>query len=191
MKTSNGTRAPLDAYYRDENGKISQVSPDEMVAASERVAQAFFNIDGLDSRKLMPYPHDPFHESSLWMKYDHLSVRDRLDQLNLPDVEKAYFECMMNTIGSSPGTEIAFQEPLRWYAMGGHSMAGLFEIIQTYKLGKGGQTRFAKAMYDDFRGHTLLNTEIKQVNTRQNGVDLVTSDGKTLSAKFVICTIPL
>ncbi|PKS12480.1 hypothetical protein jhhlp_000686 [Lomentospora prolificans] len=97
----------------------------------------------------------------------------------------------MNSIGSAPGKDIGFIEPLRWYALGGHSMTGMFEIIETFKLGNGGQTRFARSILSDYRGHLRMNTSVEKVEQRHGGVTVTTKDGDSLKARAIVCTIPL
>ena len=60
----------------------------------------------------MPYPFELFREA-LWTKYDHLSIRARLNQIEGSKEDKIIFETLMGTIGSVPGTDIGFVEPLR------------------------------------------------------------------------------
>lgn len=126
LKTSAGTFAPEKQEFRSASGTVEELSIAESGAVLERVAKMFFTIDGLDSRSLMPYPHDSLRKPALWMGYDHLSVRDRLDQLHdIPQWEKDLFESNVNTFGSAPGTDIGFVEALRWFALGGHTLAGV------------------------------------------------------------------
>ena len=161
-----------------------------MDASLEKIAKDFFTIDGHTSRELMPYPFEPFREA-LWTRYDHLSIRTRLDQINGPKKAKDIFEALMGTIGSAPGTDIGFVEPLRWFALGGHTVTGMFEVIETYKLGAGGQTSLARSILGDCRGHIKMNTLVERIDQGQSGVMVTTQDGGQLKAKYVISTIPL
>lgn len=114
----------------------------------ERIARLFFTVDGKTSRELMSYPHDPFKEPAFWLKYDQLSVEDRL---NSPDGvsswEKDPSESNVNTFGSASGNDIVFTEALRWYALGGYSMAGIFELAGVCKFGNGGCARNLHRLY--------------------------------------------
>lgn len=99
----------------------------------------------------MPYSHEIFRQLVRWLKYDHLSAKDRLDQLDIPQFEKDVFDTLISTFGAVPRSECGFTEVLRWYALGGHSMAGVFELAGVYKLGKGGMTSFANAILSDYK----------------------------------------
>ncbi|KAJ4176745.1 hypothetical protein NW755_014247 [Fusarium falciforme] len=191
IKTSNGTFTPEKVYYSGPNGESMVLSEAELNRRIEPIAKAFFTIDGLTSHDLMPYPHQPFYQPSPWVRYDHLSIKDRLAQIDGSDDDKALFETLVNTIGSDKSSEIAFVEPLRWYALGGHTMAGMFEIIESYKLGPGGQTLFARSILNEYRGHLKFETAIGKIEQEPRGVTITAEDGTTYKAKSVVCTIPL
>ncbi|KAI5457567.1 flavin-containing amine oxidase [Mariannaea sp. PMI_226] len=191
IKTSNGTFAPEHVWFKAPSGELKPMTEKELYARVEPIAQAFFTIDGLTSRELMPYPHEPFSQPSPWTRYDHLSIKDRLDQIDGADEDKAIFETLVGTIGSDKGSEIGFVEPLRWYALGGHSISGMFEIIESYKLGPGGQTLFARSILDEYRGHVKFETVIDKIEQTSRSVNVTAKGGATYRAKHVVCTIPL
>lgn len=194
MKSSAGTLEPEKTYYQQAGAQVQQVDSAEFGQIVQSVADNFFDIDGMTSRKLMPFPHDPFREPAPWKKYDHLTVRQRLDQLDLPALDKEYFESTVNSYGSAPGTEIGFVEALRWYALGGHNMAQVFELAGIYKLGKGGMTSFGRLILQDARCDILLDTVISEIiSTDASGLGTVKSQNGQwiLKAKAIISTIPL
>jgi lysyl oxidase-like protein 2/3/4 len=192
LKASAGTIAPEKQEFKSSSGDIEEVSSAEGGVVLERVAQRFFTIDGLNSRSLMPYPHDSLRDPAPWRKYDHLSVHDRLDQLHdIPQPEKDLFESNINTFGSAPGKDIGFVEALRWFALGGHSIAGIFEMAGIHKIGKGGMTSLASAILDEYTGDRLFNTVVAEIHHVESGVELSTTDRRTLRAKAIISTIPL
>ncbi|KAK6386896.1 hypothetical protein LTS17_000160 [Exophiala oligosperma] len=196
LKTSAGTLAAQKTYYKQsESGLVEEMDGAALAQITQDVAEKFFTIDGLSSRDLMPYPHDPFREPALWKKYDHLTVRQRLDQLkDIPGIHKGYFESNVNTFGSARSSEIGFTEALRWYALGGHNMTQVFELAGIYKLGKGGMTSFSRSVLQEFRGDILFDTIVTEIiQDDASGVVVIkTNDGKcSFKAKAAICTIPL
>ncbi|KAF5228564.1 hypothetical protein FAUST_10994 [Fusarium austroamericanum] len=194
LKTSNGTLKPEVTYWQKNAGTKSVLEPKAMedaMEAAEKLARKVFSVDGYTSKELMPYPHDPARPAP-WRKYDHLSVRDRLDTItDESDENKAYFQGLTNTFGTSPSNEIGFTEALRWYALGGHSLTQLFEEAGLYKLGNGGMTSFAKAIFDDYSGAALFSTEITKISQTRDEATITTKDGRSLSASRIVCTIPL
>ena len=192
LKPSAGMLAPKKQFFKYASHPIEEVSIQDAATMLERVAKRFFAIDGLDSRLLMPYPHDPLREPAPWRQYDNLSVKDRLDQLSdIPDRERALFGSNISTFGSAPGKDMGFVDALRWYVLGGHSMAGVFEKAGFYKLGNGGMTAFARAILNDYRGDILFNSPVAGIAQVEEVVTINTLQGRTLRAKAAISTIPL
>ncbi|KAJ5752126.1 hypothetical protein N7520_009043 [Penicillium odoratum] len=192
LKTSAGTIAPEKQEFKTALGETEEMSIAEDGAALERVAEEFFTIDGLNSRSLMPYPHDSLREPAPWRKYDHLSVQDRLDQLHdIPQRMKDLFGSNINTFGSAPSKDIGFVEALRWFALGGHTIAGVFEMAGIYKIGKGGMTSLAHAILNEYTGDRLFNTVVAEISHIASGIELSTTSGLILRAKSIISTIPL
>ncbi|KAK1463670.1 lysyl oxidase-like protein 2/3/4 [Colletotrichum cuscutae] len=191
LKTSSGTAAVEHTFYTPQNSRPALVDTLATNLAVQNAADAFFSIDGLSSRELMPYPHDPFRLPALWTKYDHLSAKDRLDQLDVSQRDKDLFDAMISSFGAVPGSECGFTEVLRWYALGGHSMAGTFELAGMYKLGGGGMTSLARAILDDYCGHVVFNAVVEKVEQRGSTVVVFTKNGRRFEAKYCISTIPL
>ncbi|CAJ0544187.1 Ff.00g034910.m01.CDS01 [Fusarium sp. VM40] len=191
LKTSAGTASAQSTTYTAAFSTPHNLDGGETSSATQRAADAFFSIDGLSSRDLMPYPHDPMRQPALWMKYDHLSAKDRLDQLDIPQIEKDLFDGMISSFGSAPGSHCGFTEVLRWYALGGHSMAGVFEHAGIFKLGKGGMTSLARSIISEYRGNLLLETTINAIEQDRDGVTLFAKNGRKFQASHVISTIPL
>lgn len=145
----------------------------------------------------MPFPHDPFREPATWKKYDHLSVKDRVEQMRVTgkfgDSDLDIFEGITNGSGLTGAEKRGFTEFLFWWALGGHSMAGITEANGVWKIGNGGMTEFARRVLGDFGGDVVAGAEVRSI--RQEGghspvkVDL--KDGRCIQAGRVISTIPL
>ena len=192
LKTSGGTFAPERVTFKATQSPHRNISVGESEEIIDRVAKAFFTVNGHDSRALLPYPHDPFREPALWKNYDHWTVKDRLNRLEgFSQYEKALFESNVSSFGSAPGKDIGFTEALRWYALGGHSFRSVLETAGTYKLGNGGMTSFARAIMNEFSGDMLFNSTVREINNLASEVQVVTTRGELLKSKAVISTIPL
>lgn len=192
---------------------MQTIPPDTVAEPAQRVADAFFSPGGQPSRYWMPYPHDPLRNNSgpppssssssssssspaqqPWHTLDHLSVADRLAQLGdaFSAEEKDVFETLVASFGSAPGADIGFVEALRWYALGGHSMQGVFELAGVYKLGGGGMTGFAREVAGEFCGDKVFGAVVERVEQDGEGVRVVVArETRVFKAKQVVCTVPL
>lgn len=192
LKPTAGTFALERMFYKPSHGELEEVDPAKTYADLEDVAVKLFEIDGLSSRKLMPFPHDPFREPAPWKKYDHLTVRQRLDQLDIPTRQKDLFDTLMSSLGSAPGSKTGLVEVLRWYALSGHTLAHMFESAGAYKIGKGGMTSLARAILKDGEFDLALNTTVADVLQERPGeVVIRCRSGTQYKAKVAVTTIPL
>jgi len=152
----------------------------------------FFTVDGLTARQLMPWPMDVFHEPAPWKRYDHLSIRNRLDSMPLLTKEARNLIEMNYTANSgTDAANTAFSGALRWYALGGYTFAGTTAVSGTYKIGDGGMTALANAMARELNCNRSFGTEVTAITQDDEGVTLQTKGGNTLTAGHVVCTIPL
>ena len=170
--------------------ELEEARPD-LLDTIEKIALDFFAVDGLNSRELLPWPHDPYRQPALWRKYDHLSAQARLEQLPLPKEQKDVFACYVGLFGCCDLADASFFEILRWYALSGHSIAGVYEYTSTYKLGHGGMTSFARAILSEYSGHCLFNTPVVAINQDGALAQILTAGGQKIKSKVIISTIPL
>lgn len=194
LKTTAGTAAMEEMYFKPRGSK-GPAQKRDLTGFEEKIeslAAEFFAVDGLSARELMPFAHEPLRSPpQTWMKYDGLSVRDRLDQSKWPAEDKDLIETNFNTLGCGTGEVTAFTEALRWYALGGYSMAGFEAAAGTFKLGNGGMTNFARHILDEFAGDRMFGAAVKAVSQDDIGVRVVVGDGKIVTAQQIVCTIPL
>lgn len=141
---------------------------------------------------MMLFPHEPSrYPAQAWKRYDHLSVRDRLDQLDWSEEEKDLVEGNFNALGCGPGDVTAWSEALRWYALAEYSMKGFNAAVGTFKFGGGGMTGFARRILEEFEGDRTFGAVVKAIEQDGDGVKVVMKDGRSYRAKQVVCTIPL
>lgn len=93
----------------------------------EAALAEFSTIDGLTARQSMPWPMDVFRESAPWKQYDHLAIKERLEQmLSLTKELRNLIEMNYTANFSTDAANTAFSGPLRWYALAvTHSQARL------------------------------------------------------------------
>lgn len=152
----------------------------------------FFTIDGLTAKQLMPWPMDVFREPAPWKRYDHLSIKDRLDSMPSLTIEaRKLIEMNCTANSGTDAANTAFLGALRWYALSGYTFAGTTAVSGTYKISNGGMTSLASAMVQELNCDRSFDTEVTAIIQDDEGVTLQTKGGNTLTAGHVVCTIPL
>ncbi|KAK4494257.1 hypothetical protein PRZ48_014555 [Zasmidium cellare] len=194
LKTSSGSVAP-EQMFQKPRGSTQPAEPVDLRSFMEKqvgLIDEFFTIDGLTARELVPFPHDPSRPGvQAWEKYDHLSMRDRLEQLDWSDEDRDIVEGSFNAAGLAPGRDIAFTAALKWWALGGYDLQGFAATAASFKLGQGGMTGLARRVLAEYNGDRLFGAAVKKIEQQGEGVKIHLDDGKTIAARRVVCTIPL
>ncbi|KAI6764090.1 hypothetical protein HG530_007879 [Fusarium avenaceum] len=190
IKPTLASVSPERAFH-NFGSTIENVEGDALIRAVEKTAEDVFAIDGFTSRTLMPYPHDPFRKPNPWVNFDHLTIKDRLDQMKLAVKDRELFESYISLFGLNAAADTGFTEVLRWYSLAGHSMAGVYELTSFYKLGNGGMTEFALAVLGDSQCDRLFGTEVSKIDQSQGNVVITAKNGRIVTATAVVSTIPL
>lgn len=192
LKTSAGTTDMDFVLYKPKGSPVQRLdNVGGYNAKLAEVAEKLFSIEGMTPRELMPYPHDP-SRSQPWMKFDHMSVQTRLDQLDIAKEDKDLFAAHTNSFGSATPSDIAYTDALRWFALGGYSLPTMYDAAAAFKLGNGGMTNLARHALSQYRGDRVLHKVVSSLH--QNAASRVTvscTDGSSYKASRVICTIPL
>lgn len=159
----------------------------------ETALAEFFTIDGLRARQLMPWPMDVVRKPAPWKRHDHLSIKDQLESMpsKLPKEARNLIEMNYTANSGNDAANTAFSGALRWYALGGYTFAGTTAVSGTYKVGNGGMTSLANAMFRELNCDQSFGTEVTAITQGDKGVTLQIKDGDTLTAGYVVCTIPL
>ncbi|KAJ9645050.1 hypothetical protein H2199_003054 [Coniosporium tulheliwenetii] len=155
----------------------------------------FVNVDGAMGRKIIPFPHDTFHNPEA-RQHDNLSAQDRLNQIaaTLSPNERAALEGFMVLCSGSTMSKMSFLEFLHWWALCGYNYQGCIERLITYKF-KGGQSSFAIRFFQEALATGNLsyafNTPIQAIQDKKNMVEATSKSGRKFQAARLISTIPL
>jgi hypothetical protein len=153
--------------------------------------EAFFTIDGVKLQEYLPRPHEPLRNSKIYAKYDKLSAQDRLDQLDFSSEDKEIFASMVATFGLGDPAKTGFMKAANWFALSGCNAQAINEYCSSYKLGNGGTTSLAVAMFKDYRGDIVLNAVVQAIDQDGSGVLITLKDGRSFRGECAISTIPL
>ncbi|KAJ5556474.1 hypothetical protein N7494_000389 [Penicillium frequentans] len=190
LKISTGAVAG-DAVYYNHAGNAKKMNPQEFDDRSNAVTDAFFNIDGLKLQDYLPRPHEPLRHPELYAKYDKLSVQDRLDQLEFSDEDKSFMATLAGGFGLSHPRDVGFMEAANWFALVGGTNPGINEHCSKYKLGEGGTTSLARAIFEDFSGDFASNSIVAKIFQSSAEVMITLKDGRAIHSRYCVSTIPL
>lgn len=157
--------------------------------------QAFAQISSLmkefhrDAARAFPRPFDPFF-SDAWKPADTLSVRDRLDQLDLSADRRGLLEGLLGASAHGAFSEAGFVEMLRWWALSGNDLAGYSDSVARYRF-RDGTKSLIDAMIEDGRPDVRLATPVAEVRQDGEQVLIQSAGGERFSARAVISALPM
>ncbi|KAL5360625.1 amine oxidase [Aspergillus floccosus] len=188
------------SYFTLDTGSGSRkFSLEEAAEMTARAWRIFINIDGNEGRHICPLPHSSLGNVRVSFEQikavDQLSCHDRIEQIRhlLTTDELALIESLVPHCGGGSVENISFLEMIRSQALQGYSPETFEDIWTLYKI-RGGQSTFARRIFDDAVKHGLqyaFNTPIKSVSEKDGTVSLTTASDKVFRARRIINTIPI
>jgi pseudooxynicotine dehydrogenase len=145
-------------------------------------------VDGV--RGALPQPHAPLAALPELIRFDRLSVADRVAELELDEEERDVLVAELESVTHAPLVESGAVSVLRWHALSGYSL----ELTQhtggrvTIDEGTGALLRaIADAAVFDRR----LDTPVAAVRRQDGGLEVETRAGEVLHARTVVVAVPL
>jgi nicotine oxidoreductase len=137
------------------------------------------------SWNVVPRPFDPLYAGDVVEETDKLTIRDRLDQLNLSPVDDAYLAGVFAGESGVDVSEASFLTMLRWWSLAGHNGEAFEEALFGYKL-TGGTGGLLNAIISDGASEVRFNEKVTEVVNQNDGVIVTTATGDTYSAKAAV-----
>ncbi|MBW2244263.1 MAG: FAD-dependent oxidoreductase [Deltaproteobacteria bacterium] len=136
-----------------------------------------------------PRPFDPF-SSEGWKDADTLSIRDRLNELDLSADRAGLLEGVLGASAHGSFDEASFAEMLRWWALSGQDLSRYSDSVARYRL-RDGTESLIQAMLADGQPDVRLATAVTEVIQDGEGVEIRTESGGRLRARAAIAALPM
>ncbi|CAI6088525.1 unnamed protein product [Clonostachys chloroleuca] len=173
------------------NGNRQIIDHGKAHAMTEKAFRKLCDVDGKLGREVMPLPHDP-HFNPKVKAWEKMSVAQRLDQIrhDVTEDEITLLQARLSSIYGADMDKAGFFDVLRWWALGGYTMDGLYETGDEFKLPTG-QSSFARCFFDEaLKTQNLaysFNTAAEIIQDKGDRVIV----NQHWEAKRLICTLPL
>jgi monoamine oxidase len=193
----DGERAK-EAGFRETLALLSEAmcsSPGEEIDAPLSTLQGLSQLSSLmndfhmGARAAFPRPYDPFFGDE-WKQADTLSVRDRLDQMDLSADRLGLLEGVLGASAHGDFDEAGLVEMLRWWALSGHNLQGYGDSVARYRL-RDGTISLINAMHADGGAELRLGTPVASVIQEGGEVEVRTVQGERIRARAVIAALPM
>jgi nicotine oxidoreductase len=142
------------------------------------------------SRVALPRPYDPLSTGERVATFDKMSVRDRLNQLDLVAADDAYLSGLFGMESSNSPDKASFLSLMRWWACAGHSYEGMQEAVYGYKLANG-IVGLLQAIITDGGAEVRLGSPVSRIESLSTTVHVTTVDGEVATAAAAVVATPV
>ncbi len=183
VETPGATPDRIVVHCEGENRELGEVEFGELIQAFQAVTA--------DARVLLPQPFNPEINRARLIEADRMSVVDRLDQFEFTPLQRVCLESFFATCAHNNISDWSYAELLRWTALSGYNdFLLMLDSGARFKL-KDGTSSMIDAMLEDGRPEVKLSTPVKAVEDLGDRVRITTTQGETIVAGAVICTVPM
>ncbi|WP_308423973.1 flavin monoamine oxidase family protein [Saccharopolyspora thermophila] len=142
-----------------------------------------------DSRHWFPQPYEPLRRPDL-DRIDALSVADYFAGLDLAPAAREVITGVWAEHFNAPAAVSGLSQAMRWCAAASGDWRLLHEATSGCRL-SAGTAALASAIATDTAADLRLGTRVVGVAQQDGGAVVTTADGNRITAKRVICTLPL
>jgi monoamine oxidase len=144
---------------------------------------------GHDAHELVERPFDIAYNPA-FAEADAVTVRDRLDALDLGVADRDLLSAAWATLCAAPLDQVSAGAPLRWLAASGWDGMLWFDAVGRYKL-RDGTRSLVEALAEDGGGEIALSSPVARVEDDGARVTVTTRDGSRHRARAAVLAVPV
>jgi len=168
------------------DGKVVEPDTEEMMGILDAINTAME-----ESRQVWNRPYDSAFTWDEIVKRDHMSMVDRMDQMDLTPLQRIALDSLFGFGGGGEANTISYNEWMRLWALGNWNYQGFAEAVGRYKM-KGGTAALVKAIVDDGGYEVRMGSPVKRIESHKDHALVTTAyDDKQISAAYVVCALPV
>ena len=176
--------AQLAAWYVGDDRRTGTIGERDEIA--RRGWDRF--VDGVE--QALPQPHDPLLALEKLVRFDRLTIAQRMDEIELNDEEREVLHAELESLAHGYLDDAGAVSVLRWHALSGYSLA-----LTQYTGGRvtlaGGTVSLLRAIAGGADYETRLETPVESIEQTGDRVVVTTRAGERLEAGAVVVAVPL
>lgn len=141
------------------------------------------------SREYFERPYEPLFRKDLLRKIDKLSMRDRLDQLNLSPEDELWITGTTAGLSGGSSKRGALTQLAQWWALSGWNIDG-WNSLNTFRP-ESGTIALLKAILADASPELHLNSPVAAISDDGKHAHVTTYPGKRFAAPLVVVAVPV
>jgi monoamine oxidase len=188
--TRAGLRVELSVDAERSHWWVGDERREGTIAERDAIAERGWNrfVDGV--REALPNPHQPLLALDQLVRFDGLTITERLDDLDLAEEERDVLEAELESLASAPLEDAGAVSVLRWHALSGYSLALTQQTGGRVTLAEGTGALLG-AIASAAPVETRLATPVAAVRVRGERVEVETRAGDVHDAAVVVVAVPL
>jgi len=164
------------------NGKVRM----EFSAEEKEQISAAFEEYVAPAKSVFPNPFDPFLTDT-YKQYDHLSNLDRVQQMDLTDLQKTTLLRTTSIQCNNAPTQGGYIEALRWYALSNAHDDTYADSLSRFSL-KEGTSYLLDCIAKDTKADIQLNALVSKIQQSEKQVTIESSAGVATGTYCIIAT---
>jgi pseudooxynicotine oxidase len=188
------TRAGLSVAVSDDAAVAGWYVGDQRrsgsVAERDAIARRGWDrfVEGV--HEALPLPHDPLYALDRLIRFDRLSIAERLAELKLGEEERDVLAAELESLAHAPLDQAGAVAVLRWHALSGYSLA-LTQFTGGRVTIVGGTGALLQAIADGAQFEQRLGVPVAAVRQVGGGVEVETRSGEVERAGAAIVAVPV
>ena len=166
-----------------EAGDLVRLPITEMSALLRHALEQLY----ADARQVFPQPYVPL-SSPLVQEVDHLTIGDRLRDLRLSGISLDLIRAALQVNFNGPYEQGAYTQGLRRTALAMGEVKFLPDVV-SYRP-RGGMMPLVQRILDDSRATIRLGCRVEGITDGPESIRVCLAGGQTITAAWVISTIP-
>ena len=167
------------------SGEIRRIEPSKFIEEYDYAMEAF----SARSKDLFPRPFTPFFNPEV-LALDNVSAAEHIETLGLNEIQKATLNAELTLYGGAPTTEYSYTSFVKLFALAAWNYYTFTDSEKHYKISDGGTLGLCKAILDHSGAEVRLGKVVSSISQEKSSVRVTTTDGKVISAKSVVITVP-
>jgi monoamine oxidase len=181
-----GTTLPSERMFlATEAGTFDALPPAQAGPRLAQLITPFF--DG--SRDMFPRPYEPLFRRDLVVPADSMSLRTRLNQLNLAPEDELWISGSFSGLAGGNANNGAYTMLMQNWALCGHTFQGFLSVNTFHPVS--GTTALLQAMLNDAQADLRLNSPVALVERTSSQVRVTTRAGQTFTAPVAVVAVPV
>lgn len=167
------------------NGRVEQITSEQLEHYDREAMEKFC----AGSRELFPRPYSPMFNPKV-RELEKISAADHIAKLGLNDVQVALMNSQMTLYGGGSTKEFSYASFVKLYACTGWDYRNFNDADRRFRIGKGGTLGLLKSMVKHSEAEVRFSSAVNQVRQERDHVVVTTEDGKKVTARAVVVTVP-